>query len=557
MESVDDFNSIILNQKNMKYIISVCLLLAFSTEIFAGEKDSLIVRLNNLMENNTTCTLNKEQKIQNFKRVLSLGNLLPRQQYDINTRLYEEYKKYQTDSAISYVIKNQKIADRLRNEELKQETLIQLAYLHCARGMYIESQNLLESINKSDLSPRLLPNYYDTYGTFCSSYGQSNNNVDYYKKSELYRDSLLSILNKQSLQYRIAYAAKLLYSYRPVENLLLSLLTEANGKDKGLIAYFLGYYYQMEHNLELSEKYYIISAISDVENCVKDNASLRALALNYYEKGDINKAHKFMQAAIDDAIFCNVRYRTIEISSSYPIINASYQEKERKQKNRLQILLTVISLLVLFLAAGLFYIYRQMKRLSMIRKELHHTNMQLGHLNKDLLVANDSLKESNFIKEEYIAHFFDMCSTYIDKLENYRKMLNRYATNRQMDELVKVLHSTTLVETELEELYKKFDIIFLNLYPTFVEEFNALQMHEEQILLKRGELLNTELRIFALIRLGITDSVKIASFLRYSISTIYNYRVKARNNAVVPREQFEEMVMKIGNVLPENEYSES
>jgi len=281
------------------------------------------------------------------------------------------------------------------------------------------------------------------------------------------------------------------------------------------------------------------------------------LALIYYEKGDINKAHKFMQAAIDDAIFCNVRYRTIEISSSYPIINASYQEKERKQKSTLQILLTVISFLVVFLAVGLFYIYRQMKRLSMIRKELHHTNLQLGNLNNDLLDANDSLKESNFIKEEYIAHFFDMCSSYIDKLENYRKMLNRFATNRQMDELVKVLHSTTLVETELEELYKKFDIIFINLYPTFVEEFNALQMNEEQIQLKRGELLNTELRIFALIRLGINDSVKIAGFLRYSISTIYNYRVKARNNAVVPREQFEEMVMKIGNNQPKNEYSES
>ncbi|MDD3078626.1 MAG: DUF6377 domain-containing protein [Paludibacter sp.] len=509
------------------------------------------------MENNSACTLNKEQKIQNLKRLLSLGNSLPRQQYNINTQLYKEYKKYQTDSAISYVIKNQKIADKLGSEELKQETLIQLAYLHCARGMYIESQNILESISKSKLSTRLLPYYYDTYETFCSSYGQSNNNAEYYKKSELYRDSLLSVLNKQSLQYRIAYAAKLLYSYQQVKPLLLSLLTEATGKDRGLVAYFLGYYYQMEHDLELSEKYYIISAISDVENCVKDNASLRALALIYYEKGDINKAHKFMQAAIDDAIFCNVRYRTIEISSSYPIINASYQEKEKNQKNTLQILLIIISLLVVFLAVGLIYIYRQMKRLAMIRKELYRTNLQLGQLNKDLFVANDSLKESNFIKEEYIAHFFDLCSTYIDKLENYRKMLNKHASNRQIDELVKILHSTTLVETELEELYKKFDVIFLNLYPSFVEEFNALQIKEEQVLLKRGELLNTELRIFALIRLGITDSVKIAGFLRYSISTIYNYRVKARNNAVVPREQFEEMVIKIGNITLKNESSES
>ena len=125
-------------------------------------------------------------------------------------------------------------------------------------------------------------------------------------------------------------------------------------------------------------------------------------------------------------------------------------------------------------------------------------------------------------------------------------MLNKYASNRQIDELVKSLRSTDFIKTEHEELYKKFDVIFLNLYPSFVEEFNALQIPEERISLKRGELLNTELRIFALIRLGITDSMKIAGFLRYSISTIYNYRVKARNSALVPREQFEDAVMKIG-----------
>ena len=196
-----------------------------------------------------------------------------------------------------------------------------------------------------------------------------------------------------------------------------------------------------------------------------------------------------------------------------------------------------------------------MKRVSKIRKELYHANMKLIDLNENLTDANQQLNkvnqqlsEANHIKEEYIAHFFDLCSTYINKLEDYRKALNKKAANKQMDELFKMLKSTTLVDSELDELYKKFDNIFLSLYPNFVQEFNSLLIHEEQVLPKQGELLNTELRIFALIRLGIIDSVKIAGFLRYSLSTIYNYRTKARNKAAVSRDEFEEMVMNIGKI---------
>ncbi len=171
----------------------------------------------------------------------------------------------------------------------------------------------------------------------------------------------------------------------------------------------------------------------------------------------------------------------------------------------------------------------------------------MSEANKQLNEKNAQLSEANLIKEEYIAHFFDLCSAYISKLENYRKALNKKANDRQLEELFRMLKSTTLVENELEELYSNFDTIFINLYPTFVAEFNALLIDEERVTPKPGEVLNTELRIFALIRLGITDSVKIAAFLRYSLSTIYNYRTKARNKAAVSRDEFEKMVMRIGS----------
>ncbi|GHV56508.1 hypothetical protein FACS1894182_03210 [Bacteroidia bacterium] len=527
----------------------VLLLLNTAGARAATEKDSLFIRLNKVMDNKEYYVINKEQNIRNLKQLFTVSSLSPKQQYEINLKLYEEYVKYQSDSAVHYILKNQEIARFWEEEELRYETDICLAGLYSTKGMYIESKELLDKIDKKVLPQRLLPVYYETYNEFYSHYGQSNDNNMYYRKSALYRDSMLLVLDPHSLQYRIADATTKLFTNEDVEKKLLDLLEQTTDKDpeRAVIAFLLGTHYKNLKNDELQKRYFALSAITDVVNCIKDNASLNSLALTYYNLGDTDNAYRFFQAAMDDAVFCNVRYRASEASMSYPIINESYHVKEKAQKSRLQLFLLYISLLLVVLAAGLLYIYRQMQRLSHIRKELYHTNRRLSDLNDDLITANDQLQESNLVKEEYIAHFFDLCSTYINKLENYRKTLNKYASNNQTGELFQMLRSKELMENELEELYHKFDIIFLTLYPAFVEEFKALQLPGKPIILKTGELLNTELRIFALIRLGITDSVKIAGFLRYSISTIYNYRVQARNNATVPRDEFELTVMKVGN----------
>ena len=233
-----------------------------------------------------------------------------------------------------------------------------------------------------------------------------------------------------------------------------------------------------------------------------------------------------------------------EISKFYPIINASYQTREAQGKRQLMTYFLLISLLTLFLILSLAYVYRQMRKISAIREELVNTNACLVKLNGEISETNNllqerniQLSESNHIKEEYIAHFLDLCSTYINKLEDYQKSLQKKAMNKQLDELFKMLRSTRMVD---------FDRIFLGLYPTFVRDFNALLQPEERIVLKSEDLLNKELRIFALMRLGVTDSVRIAAFLRCSLSTIYNYRTKVRNKALVPRDEFEGWVMRIG-----------
>lgn len=541
---------------NVNMIKSTCalvFLLLMGQDIHARLiKDSITVRLNIVTDNRNYYESQKKQEILNLKKIVRLGDLNPVQQFKINLKLYEAYKKYKVDSAVFYVLENKKIADDLSDQALQNQTNVQLATLYSTKGLYIESKALLDRIDRSSLSKELLPDYYESYIAFCSHYGQSNNDYTYYQKSEQYRDSLLSVLPTTSLKYLISKATKTLYSGErdKAETELLSLLDRTSDKDpdRALIAYLLGIIYRDKGTISSQLKYFSISSITDMVNSIKDNASMKSLALTLYNLGDIDKANKFIELAINDAVFCNVRYRTVESSSLYAIINSSFQEKEHARKRELIIYLTAISVLSVALVIGIIGNYRQMKKLSRTRKALYDTNEQLNKLNSELKKANDSLFEANHIKEEYIANFFDLCSTYIEKLDRFKTSVQKKLLTNNTEGLLKELKSTDLVENELDELFKNFDSIFLNLYPSFVVKFNSLLLPEEQIHPKPGELLNTELRIFALIRLGITDSVKIANFLRYSLRTIYNYRTKVRSKAAVSRDEFENCVKEIGTI---------
>ncbi|MFT4222093.1 DUF6377 domain-containing protein [Dysgonomonas sp.] len=526
------------------------LMLTFYVTSFAASKDSIIARLDEVMSKKGLYVDEKEQRILRLKQFLTRQDLSSMQLYDIYQQLYFEYKKFKTDSAVHYILKNREVAMAIGDPELQYDTELQLAWLYSTKGLYIEAKNILDKIRKDKIPSTLIPEYYRAYNAFYSHYALSNREEKFYRLSGYYRDSLLLVLDPKSLEYQIEYATKELYDLKKEKatELFKDLLDKTTDDDpnRALIAYFLGYTYKEQNNLELQKKYFSISAISDITNCIKDNASFQNLALAYYELGDIDRAYRFIQSAIDDAIFCNVRYRTIENSEFYPLINSTYSKKENIQKEKLKTYLILISVLSLALLFGMIFIYKQMKKLSLIRKQLYNTNLELVKLNRDLQNTNSNLEEANLVKEEYIARFFDQCSEYIDKLENYRKNLNAKAKNNQLDEILAIIKSRTLIETELEELFHNFDSVFLNIYPTFIEEFNTLLMPNEQIYPKQGELLNTELRIFALIRLGITDSVKIANFLRYSLRTVYNYRTKVRNKAAGSRDEFEEIVKKIG-----------
>ncbi|GJH41604.1 hypothetical protein RCZ04_21540 [Capnocytophaga sp. HP1101] len=525
----------------------ICLL-GRNVAIAQENKEAVLHQLNQTIKQSATYIQAKEQRIASLEKVLE-KTTQPTEKYNLHKQLYTEYRKFKADSAVAYLLKNEQLALQLNDLAKQDETHIFLSKLYSVKGMYVEALQLLKAIDKHRLNKELLCEYYDSFHIFYSHYGQSTNNLDYFRASDTYRDSLLLCSNTSSLAFKINESIRQFYATdkeratQQFEALLQQ--TTPDNPQRAVIAYYLGLAAQEKGDDNLQEYYFALSAITDLQNAIKDNASLQGLALTYFKRGEVAKAFQFIKMAIDDAAFCNVRHRAEEGASFYSIINTAYQQKEAEQKRELQLYLVLISVLSIALIIALVYVYKQVKRLVKTRKELSYSNQQLEKLNTDLQEMNQNLQEANLIKEEYIAHFFNLCSAYIDKIENYRKLLYKKASKHQFDDLTKVLKSTTVVEEELDALYKNFDTIFLNIYPNFVTHFNALLEEGEQIFPKKGELLNTELRIFALIRLGITDSNKIAEFLRYSLRTVYNYRTKVRNKAKGERDLFEEKVKKI------------
>lgn len=494
----------------------------------------------------------KEKRIGVLKKNVD-EDLSYKDQVYINEQLYYEYEKYQIDSAIYYVKKNIDIATEIKNTTTLNKSLLQIVPLYSTRGFYIEALDILKQFDHITLNLEQKRLYYKGYSLLYRHYAQSSGFSQTLEKSIIYKDSLISILDATSLTYKTECIQRDLQELKNIETnkeLLLNILDELNrySQDYALIAYLIGLSYEIQGNKELEIKYYVLSAISDLKNGIKDNASMQSLAKIIYDdgNGDLDLAYLVNRSSLEDAIYCNVRYRTIDSSNTYPIITRAYQQKESQQNLTLKIALLFIIILSVILILSLIYVYKQMKRIARIRKIVDTTNENLKHSNKNLQSTNNELKEANLIKEKYIAYSFDLCSNYINKIEKLKSQLNAKLKTKQLDELSKMLESNEFFGNELKEFYNNFDTMFLGIYPNFVENVQSLLIDPEDLRTKSNELLSPELRIFALIRLGVKNSNKIAEYLHYSTSTIHNYKTKIRKKTRIPKEQLEDEIMKIG-----------
>ena len=540
----------------------IILFLFFTANMVFTESnlDSLLVNLDQTILQHEIYKDRREARIRELKGKATKTAPNSIAAYQLNDSIYREYKSYMCDSAVLYLTKNIRIARNLRDQEREYKSKLLLASLHAATGMYQEAIDVLEEVRREDLPASLTRDYYackeQVYREISGNSRDPQSIRRYEDKSFVYRDSLAMMLPEDAGKRVELQELALRADGRTDEALRINDTRLAKipfgTPEYALTSYQRAMIYRQKKDRE-KEKYYLaLSSLSDIQSAITDHASLWMLADLLLKDGDIERAYHYIRFSWDETNRFRARSRSWQSADILSLIDKNYQATIEGKNRILVTYLTLISVLTLLLISAIVYIYRQMKRLAEARNHLQETNEQLKVLNGELYQMNDRLQsanlelsESNRIKEEYIGRFMSLCSSYIDKLDGYRRMVYKMVSSGQIGELVKVTRSSKGLEAELNALYKNFDTAFLHLFPNFVTQFNLLLLEDEQVVLKRDELLNTELRIFALIRLGINDSSQIAEFLRYSVNTIYNYRAKVKNKACVSRDDFENLVREI------------
>lgn len=476
--------------------------------------------------------------------------------YAIEKELFAGYQSFVVDSALLYAQKKLSLAQRLNDAEELSYSYLDVASMLIKGGNYKEANEVLQRLNVRNASSNLRNYYYtvnqDLYTTLQTVSLTANERKLYNEKSSLYKDSILSLKLDPSV-WVVTDRMMDKHRYKDALQILLKEYPTLNVDDRRMayVAYSISDIYRLMGNREKEKQYLIVSAIADIKSAVKEYISLRRLATLLYEDGDIERSYLYMKRALEDAIYCNARLRVIEVSDIMPIINKTYEDKTQREKHVTLLALVSISVLSLMLIGLVFLLRRQMKKLSVTQRALRDKNAELYKLNDVLSKTNDALSESNDslseasrIKDMYIAQFMTECSTYIDKMELYRKQLRKVATTGSKTELLDILKSPTFIEKEVDAFFATFDATFLSLFPNFVHDFNQLLLPESQVVNKKDKRLNTELRICALIRLGISDNERLAAFLRCSKATIYSYRSRTRLKSLQP-DLFEEQLMNL------------
>ncbi len=496
----------------------------------------------------------------------------------LNKMLYDEYYVYKADSAMNYVNDNIDIARRIGRKDIEQEWRINKTFLYAAQGLLSEAEKELASIDVASIDKDTRFSYYETAIYLYSHLSQYIGNPN--GMSERY-DSISDSLRHEAVKY-ISPSNPSYYSFRasmltdpsdpewaPVKHKLAESLKQSplNNRISAINAYTLAKMCLKEGDEAGHTDNLIKSAIADIRMSNRDIASLEELSDIFYRQGDIDHGYGCISYCFKAALQYPNRVRVVNISSVIDRFQQAAEQRNADQEHKLSRSLLAVSILSIVLVLTLIATFIQFfklkhshrslvdseTRLNEHMKELHETHKRLNDVNQELTEANEKLRrsndklvKSNSIKEEYVGYVFSICSNYLTKIEEFRKNIARKLKVGKIEDVKNLISSSQIEQDELNDFYHSFDTIFLHIYPNFVEDFNKLLRPEEQIVLKKDELLNTELRIYALIRLGINNSVKISDFLHISPQTVYNNRLRTRNKAIVSKDEFTARVRWLG-----------
>lgn len=511
-----------------------------SSYVHPCEED--LLRLDRALEEMDEYVAIKESRIATISEALDDPGLTLNQKYGVYGRLYEEYLPYQFDKALEMLGMQEEIALQMGDMSLKTTASLNKAFLFTTAGFFHEASEAFAQLDTTSFDYQQKMIWYNARQKFLNDYHEylrtSGLHVPDVEKIRSYQNLILentpenSTLNRHITIMHLIWAERWEEAYD--ENLRVIEGLNRKSRDYAVQTYWQGFICENLKRYEETIWWWVESAICDIQGAIKDNASLCSIAVNLTEPEDTDRAFRYIRLSLEDAVFYNAKLRKVQIASTMPWIEKAYIDAKDRQArivHKYLVITVVAALLLLGFAMIVVQLHFKGKKTAMT---IEKKNIQLAESNRSIAQAEDVLRqtnlalvEANAAKEEYLGLFLSMCSGYLDKL---KKTISREQ-----------------YEAELKNFYKTFDTSFLSLYPTFVEDFNALLKEECRVSVKDGGLLNTELRIFALIRLGITQSSHIASLLRYSVNTIYNYRAQIKNAALSDRENFEDMVRKIGS----------
>ena len=508
---------------------------AFSRNADLEDEDELLHRLDQYIARRGEFSSKKEKKLIRMKKKLNLTSS-KRERLSLYNQIYREYYTYRYDSAMVYAKRGLQLAEQLHDDYYINLNKINRAAVLSTGGFYSQAEDLLLSVKPEDISPKLMQYYYYTltwvynyWGAFCE---RSEFKEEMQDKKRLYLAKTLEYMgNKQSALYYYL-SGELEYLLHHTDKKVLGWYQKAlaaspvDSRVHASAAYCIARYYQDNEQMDIYEKYLVQAAISDQVCPLKENLALQELSTYLYNKDAkyAKRVSKYIYCSMEDAQFYNNRLRMVEISRILPLITETNHQREIRQNRIITISLIVVSIVSLGFLAMMFFVFRINKRLAKSRREVRSQNMLLEELNQKLLNTNKR-------RETYMRLFMDISAVYIKKLDDYRKLVSRKIKAKQTADLLTAINSYKLAEEEASSFYIRFDKAFMDLYPNFVDEFNQLLLPEKQIVLPAPNSLTKELRIYALMRLGITDGQELATLLFYSTQTIYNYKTSIRKRA--------------------------
>ncbi|MDE6410542.1 MAG: hypothetical protein K2K81_09935 [Muribaculaceae bacterium] len=548
----------------MKCIYFLCLILLLSSCVgkessSSPELQELYGRLDMEIAQSEKYEKDKEARITRLKKEYDLTADSRRRTAIIDSLIYE-FAAYNADSTLYYIGFNLRRPDVKNIPGEQTRLLIKRLDQFAHAGLFADALMVQSNIPRDSLSDDLLEEYYSACCAmyqYLTEYTYEHETAqEYEQKRSLYADSIRQVVKPGSFNHLVYVMSEKARNGHPKEAIdgLLAHLNEypSGTREYSILASTLAYIYKTSGMHEDYKRYLVLSAISDVQAAVKENMSFREVATVMFEEGDVERANRYVKKSIADANFYSALMRNAQSSKMLPVIDDAYSSLQNSLTKRLRILVAVSCILLVILACTVFYILKQLRikkeaneKVRKANEELSTLSGKLKEMNQELEERNRELGDFNRTKEEYAGLFMVFCSSAISTLQRYQQSLRVSAAqggNRAA--LLKKLESSEISDQLLKNFYVKFDEAILNIYPSFVDKFNALLNPGEQVVLKSGELLNTELRLFALIRIGIDDSAKIAQFLRCSISTVYTYRSKMRKRALHP-DDFEQEVRNI------------